>query len=728
MCNNLIEKVKKYNPEANTDLIEKAFKFSKKVHQGQFRLSGDPFVAHPLKVAEILAGLEQDTETICAALLHDVIEDTSVTQEGLIQEFGKEIYTLVEGVTKLGRLVFESKEERQAENFRKMFLAMGQDIRIIIVKLADRLHNMQTLKYLPKPKIKDTSLETREIFAPLAHRLGIWNVKWELEDLSFRYLEPDKFEEVKEKIAESRGEREQVVSTFIRDVKDHLKMVTITAEIYGRPKHFYSIYRKMVEQNLEFEELYDLLAIRIIVDGVKECYAALGIIHAAWKPIPGRFRDYVAMPKSNGYQSLHTTVIGPRGRPVEIQIRTKEMHRTAEYGIASHWKYKEGETDQSLDTKMAWLRQLIDSQEEIKSAKDFLESIKVDLFVGEVFVFTPQGKVIDLPVNATPIDFAYRVHTEVGHRCIGAKVNGRIVPLDHKLKNGDILEIITGKIDSPSLDWLNVVKTSGAKNKLKSWFKKRKTEENVGRGEANIRSEIKKLGLRADEVMTDEHLLAVAKEFGLPSIAELFAAIGYGEYSAYQIARKLRTRIQKQHGVPPVEEELVQPLLVKKGRKGKKKQGIRVADLENVQVRFSKCCKPLPGDEIVGFVTKGRGIAVHRADCPNVVTLPADEGRKVEVSWDNRADIIYSVDLEVEAFDRVGVLKDILEKVASIQTNLSAANVRTKRGSSAIIKLVVDIKDTEHLALVLNTIREVSDVYDAYRADIARESKRKGAF
>lgn len=715
-CESLIEKVKKYNPKANFELIQKAFDFSAQVHAGQNRLSGDPFIIHPLSVAEILATLEQDTETICAGLLHDVIEDTSVTEEGMKKEFGEEIYNLVEGVTKLGRLVFDSKEERQAENFRKMFLAMGQDLRIIFVKLADRLHNMRTLKYLPKAKLKDTALETKEIFAPLAHRLGIWNIKWELEDLAFRYLDPEKYEEVRHKITETRTDRETFVGGFIKEVEDHLKQVSIKANVYGRPKHFYSIYRKMVEQNLEFEELYDLLAIRIIVESVKECYAALGVIHAAWKPIPGRFRDYVAMPKSNGYQSLHTTVIGPKGRPVEIQIRTKEMHQMADFGVASHWSYKEGKTDKKLDSKMAWLRSLLESQEELTDAKQFLESVKVDLFVDEVFVFTPKGKVIDLPIDATPIDFAYRVHTEVGHRCIGSKVNGRIVPLDHKLKNGDIVEIITGKADAPSLDWLNFINTSAARNKLKSWFKKRKHDENVRRGEEGIKTEVKKLMLKVDQAMAEENLQKIAREFGFPNITELLVAVGHGEYSAFQIAKKLRATLKKQQDVPKTEEEVIIPKLTKKTRRRKKKQGIKVAKLDNVQVRFSKCCKPLPGDEIVGFITKARGISIHRTDCKNAEAAKRSKERAVEVAWDLSADIIYPVDIEVEAFDRVGVFKDVLEKIAATQTNVAAANIRTKRGSSAIFKLVVDIKNSEHLTQVLNTIREVHDVYNAYRA------------
>ncbi len=719
-CDRLIEKVLSYNKDADVSLIKKAFEFAKKIHEGHMRLSGDPYISHPLAVSEILAGLEQDEVTIAAALLHDVIEDGDVSRGDLAASFSEDVARLVEGVTKLGRLTFESREERQAENFRKMFLAMGEDIRIIIIKLADRLHNMQTLKFLSREKQKETSLETKEIFAPLAHRLGMWRLKWELEDLAFRFLEAKKFEEVKEKIAETRLERESYLSDFNKKVNDVLGKVDIKAEIYGRPKHFYSIYKKMVEQNLEFEELYDLMAIRIIVDTIKGCYAALGVIHAAWKPIPGRFRDYIAMPKSNGYQSLHTTVIGPGGRPVEIQIRTREMHRVAEYGVAAHWRYKEGATDKEFDAKMSWLRQMLDWQTELKDAKDFMESLKIDLFVDEVFVFTPKGAVFDLPVGSTPVDFAYRVHTEVGHRCIGAKTNGRIVPLDQKLKNGDIVEITVGKVNNPSLDWLNFVKTTGAKTKIKSWFKKQKRIENFERGRRELQTELKKLLLDPKEVLLDENLDPVLKEYSLDDKEDFFVALGNGEISAYQAAKRLRLRWERRHGAPPIEEEEVKPLLTPTVRARKKAQAVKVTDIENVLVRLSMCCRPLPGDEIIGFVTKGRGVAVHRRDCPNVINLKPSSSRLVQVAWDEKIKDIYPVEIEVEAFDRVGVLKDILSEIAEIGTNVSGADVQTKRGSTAYIKLTVDVKDVEHLTKVIKAIRKTSDVYDVYRTDIYR--------
>jgi GTP pyrophosphokinase len=713
---NLTAKIRKYNPQANVALIDEAFEYARKAHEGQKRLSGEPYITHPLAVAEILADLEQDQTTIIASLLHDAVEDGKVTKEEIEKKFGKDIAYLVEGVTKLGQIVFESKEVRQAENFRKMLLAMGEDIRVIVIKLADRLHNMQTLSHIPRDKQIENSIETREIFAPLAHRIGMWRIKWELEDLSFRYLEPEKYDEIRIKVGKRRVEREERINEFIAKVNGIISKMNIKAEINGRPKHFYSIYRKMVEQNLEFEDLYDLLAVRIIVDSVKDCYAVLGLIHAAWRPIPGSFTDYIAMPKLNGYQSLHTTVIGEGGFPVEVQIRTKEMHKVAEYGVAAHWRYKEGGGPNILDQKMQWLRSILDWQKDMSNAKDFMESLKIDLFTDEVFVFSPKGAVHALPVSSTPVDFAYTVHTEVGHRCTGARVNGKIVPLDYKLKNGDIVEIITGKVDNPSMGWLNFVKTSAARTKIKSLFKKEKSEENLARGKASLDEELKKFGLEPSQVLISEIMPALLKEFSVPNLDELLIQIGYGELSPYVAAKRARALWEKHHGVTPTEEELIQPMLAPEPkRKGKKNIGVQVAGATNILIKFSKCCRPLPGEEIVGFVTKGKGVTVHKADCPNVVRSGDTEGKYVKVEWMPGPEQVFPVEIEIEAFDRVGVLHDILEKIAETKTNVGAANIKTKRGSVAVLKMIVDVRDSSHLSNVIKMIKSVSDVYNVNR-------------
>jgi guanosine-3',5'-bis(diphosphate) 3'-pyrophosphohydrolase len=646
----LLERIRSYNPQADLELVKKAFEFARKAHEKHKRLSGDPYIVHPVCVAAILADLEQDPQIISAALLHDVVEDAEVSRDELAQMFGEDVAKMVEGVTKLSQLTFISREVRQAENFRKMFVAMGEDFRIIVIKLADRLHNMRTLEFLPPPKQKETALETREIFAPLAHRLGMWRLKWELEDLAFSFLEPDKYEEIKSRVADSRDNRERYISDFLRQAKELLKKVSIEGEITGRPKHFYSIYRKMVDQNVEFDEIYDLTAVRMIVDTIKECYAVLGVMHALWKPIPGRFRDYIAMPKSNGYQSLHTTLIGPAGKPVEVQIRTRDMHRVSEYGIAAHWRYKEGVTDKTLDQKMSWFRQMLEWQDELKDAKDFMESLKIDLFVDEVFVFTPKGDVFGMPNGSTPIDFAYRVHTEVGHRSVGARVNGRIVPLDHVLSNGDIVEILTGKKGNPSQDWLRFVRTPGARVKIRNWFRKEKGVQKLEAAKA-----------------------IVARE-----------------------------------------EPKVKPLLVPRPRV-RARSAVTVSGIENVMVRFSRCCKPIPGEEIIGFITVGKGIAVHRKDCANVMAQDTPKDRIIKVEWNPKSEMLFPVDIEIEAFDRVGVLKDILGQISEAKTNVCAAKVSTKRGSSAFLKLTVDIKDRKHLEDVISAIRKVKDVYDVKR-------------
>ncbi|MCX5750035.1 MAG: bifunctional (p)ppGpp synthetase/guanosine-3',5'-bis(diphosphate) 3'-pyrophosphohydrolase [Candidatus Saganbacteria bacterium] len=710
----LLEKIKFYAPSADLALVQKAADFSSKVHEGQKRLSGDPYISHPIAVAKILAELEQDSTTIAAALLHDTIEDASVDEKTLTREFGGTITKLVAGITKLRQLTFESREQRQAENFRKMFFAMAEDIRIIIIKLADRLHNMKTLDFLSGDRQLDIAAETREIYAPLAHRLGMWRLKWELEDLSFYYLERDKYDSIKNLVNQKREEREKFVNEFIAQVTQAVLKVEINASIAGRSKHFYSIYNKIVQKNVEFDDIYDLIAIRVIVDSVKDCYAVLGVIHSIWKPIPGRFRDFIAIPKSNGYQSLHTTVMGSFGKPVEIQIRTKEMHKVAEYGVAAHWRYKEGATDSDFDAKLAWLRQMLEYQKEVKDAKDFLENLKIDLFIDEVFVYSPKGDVYDLPIDATPVDFAYHVHTQVGHRCVGAKVNGKIVPLDHRLSNGDIVEILTSNKDNPKLNWLNFVRTSGGKTKIKQWFKKQKREENIDRGKASFEEELKSIGVNDLSVITDSILKDIYEKHNAGTKEDLFALIGNGELSSVQLARECRKSLEKNNIIETAEEEI--PRVKTAPQKEKKtKQGINVRGMDNILIRLGKCCFPLPGDEIIGFVTKGRGITVHRLDCSNVAEAKDINNKVVEVEWDKLSETAYPVNIEIEAFDRVGVLKDILSQISETKTNIESAEIRTKRGSSAILNLVVDVRDTTHLKIVTDAIRKISDVYDVHR-------------
>lgn len=713
--NELKEKIKSYSPNADFDILEKTFQFAEKKHIGHKRESGDPYITHPLAVAFILADLEQDITTICAAILHDTMEDSGVTIEEIKTLFSSDIAQLVYGVTKLSQLVYSSKEQRRAENFRKMFMAMAKDLRVIIIKLADRLHNMQTLQFLPLDRIKDISLETREIFAPLAHRLGMWRLKWELEDLSFKYIEPEKYKEIQEKVAESRISREIYIKKFIEKLSQILLKVEIIADIKGRPKHLFSIYGKMVDQNLEFDEIYDLTAIRVIVGSIKDCYAILGIVHASWKPIPGRFRDYIAVPKSNGYQSLHTTVIGDEGKPVEVQIRTKEMHRIAEYGVAAHWVYKETATDKDFDKKMSWFRRMLENQNEISDARDFLDSVKIDLFIDEVFVFTPKGQVIQLPVGSTPIDFAYHVHTEVGHRCAGSKVNGKIVPLDYKLKNGDIIEIITGKFDAPSPDWLNFAKTSGARTKIKSWFKKVKREESIERGRALLEEELRKIGLISKKVLMPKNLKILLDQFKCKTDDDFYASIGFADISAFDCARRIFS-VEKPGELKDLKVSAKIPFTASKKRKII--HGIKVAGLSGIMFRISKCCKPIPGDEIIGFVSVGKGVAIHRKDCENIIKDKANASKLLKVEWDFSADIFYSAEIEIEAFDRVGVLKDILTRISDTKTNVSEAKTKTKKGNIAFLRIVLDVKDVEHLQKIMQSLRDLSDVYEVRRCDI----------
>ncbi|AEF95104.1 (p)ppGpp synthetase I, SpoT/RelA [Desulfotomaculum nigrificans CO-1-SRB] len=713
----LEQKILLYNPSADIAFLRKAYNFAENAHRGQKRISGEDYIVHPLAIAIILAELQLDIKTVAAGLLHDVVEDTGVTLADIENNFGSEVARMVDGVTKLGKLQFQSREERQAENLRKMFLAMAKDIRVILIKLADRLHNLRTLQFQSERKQKEVAEETLVFFAPLAHRLGIYKIKWELEDLSFRYKEPEQYQHLKMQIAKTRAKREEYIQEVIRLLAEKLNAVNIRAEIQGRPKNLYSIYQKMVEQQKELKDIFDVQAVRVLVDTVKDCYGALGIAHTLWKPIPGRFKDYIAMPKSNMYQSLHTTVIGPNGEPVEIQIRTWDMHRVAEYGIAAHWKYKEGKQgDQDLDKKLAWLRQMMDFQHDARDAREFMENLKIDLFSQSVFVFTPKGDVMELPAGATPLDFAYRIHTDVGHRTVGAKVNGRIVPLDYKLKNGNIIEIITSKASSgPSRDWLNIVKTSQAKNRIRQWFKKERREENIARGRDALEREARKQGLEL-EVVRGEKLQEYAKRIAQPSVDDLYAAIGDGQILPSQVVAKLREEYRSEREQRPLAEEMMKKAEGKASEWGKPTQGIKVKGIDNLLIRLAHCCNPVPGDPIVGYITRGRGVSIHRADCANIAPIKTEEPeRVVEVAWDKDFQSPFQVKLEVTGMDRPGFLNDVLNVLMDLKINASWVNARTRKDQIATVGLAMQVRNTEQLEYLINKINKVKDVYGVRR-------------
>ena len=703
----LIEQVTKYYPSVNQDLIRRAYEFSKNAHEGQLRESGEPDFEHPFEVACILAQLELDVETIVAGLLHDVLEDTSVTREQLKDEFGPQILMLVDGVTKLEQLPFKNTFERQAENLRKMIFAMAKDIRVILIKLADRLHNMRTLRHLSEERQKKIAEETLDIYVPLAHRLGIWTIKFEMEDIAFRYLWPEEYYALVNSISKKRKEREGELQNVMNIVKTKLDEVGINCDIQGRPKHFYSIYQKMRSQNKTLDEIYDLMAVRVIVDSVKDCYAVLGIIHTVWKPIPGRFKDYIAMPKSNMYQSLHTTVIGPNGESYEIQIRTWEMHRIAEKGVAAHWLYKEGQSKaQSYNHKIQWLREAVEWLQEMKDPEEFMDSLKIDLFEDEVFVFTPKGDVKSLPKGSTPVDFAFDVHTDIGLRCVGAKVNSRIVTLDYELKNGEFVEILTSRHASPSQDWLNFVKTSKAKNKIRSWLKEERREENVLRGKEALEREIKKANLEPKEILIEEKLVEIAKRYGVASAEDLLASVGFGRVSPQQILQKIIGREVEEKSIPKVAK-----------KRSRDTKGVVIKGIDNPLVRFSKCCNPVPGDDIVGYITRGRGVSIHRTDCPNIASIASNDGRQIEVSWGTKETGSYPVEIEITAIDRVNLLAKLMNSVTEVNTDIEAVNARKGRDELANIHLVVDIRNLDHMNMVMNRLRQVDGVISVRRAN-----------
>ena len=694
--------------------IERAFAFSCESHAGQERRSGEDFITHPLGVARICAGLRLDTATLCAALLHDTVEDTSASLDQVRDGFGDEIAQLVDGVTKLTEITFKSRDERQAENYRKMMVAMATDVRVILIKLADRLHNMRTIGALPKQKQQEKARETLEIFAPLAHRLGIHAIKWELEDLSFATLHPRKYDEIKELVAQQRAERERYVEEAGAFLAEELKQVGIDAEISGRAKHFYSIYTKMTRKGREFNEIFDLTAMRVLVESVKDCYGAVGIVHSIWKPLPGRFKDFVAMPKANAYQALHTTVIGPEGRPLEIQIRTPEMHELAEYGIAAHVIYKEGRS--SGEGEMTWLRQLIENERD-QGPKAFLEALKVDLFEDEVFVFTPKGEVKNLAAGSTPLDFAYSIHTDVGHRCVGAKVNGKIVPLHYQLRSGDIVEALTAKQGrGPSRDWLKLVRTSRARNKIRAWFQREGRDDAEHEGREQLAKEFKKRGLPYPKIAGSPLLVDVIREMGFRKADDFYIALGQSKISTKVVTNKVMQRLKRGEAV---EEEPAEGLI--KGTDDLRRRtreatsfGIKVKGVEQVAVRLAKCCRPVPGDDIVGYVSLGRGITVHREDCRNVVALKKAPERFTDVNWDGDNESSYRVELQVDAWDRTRLLEDLSRTFSEAGLNILEAKCNTKH-PMVKNRFVVEVGDTEQLKQCISRLRNVDSVFDAYR-------------
>lgn len=708
--NDIIDKIHAYNPDIDVDLIEKAYVFSAKIHQGQIRLSGEPYLIHPLEVAGILADLKLDVATIATGLLHDAVENTYTTLEEIEKLFGKEISPLVDGVTKISKITFGTHEEQQAENFRKMLIAMAKDIRVILIKLADRLHNMKTLEYHSPKKQKEIAQETLDIYAPLANRLGIGWVRAELEGLSLQFLEPEIYYDLMRKVVKRKKEGNAYIHEVKTIISNRLIEYNLKDHVEGRLKHIYSIYQKMKKQNIDFDRVYDLIAFRIILDSVQECYEALGIIHSLWKPVPGRFKDHIAMPKANMYQSLHTTVIGPYGERVEIQIRTGEMHRIAEEGIASHWKYKEGKNiGEKTDREFAWLRQLLEWQQDMKDPREFLESVRVDLFPEEVYVFTPKGEVKEFPRGATPLDFAYSIHTDVGHQCNGAKVNGKIVPLKYELKNGDTVDIITSSNQHPSIDWLKIVKTSRAKAKIRHWVKTNQREQSISLGLEICEKEFKKYKLNFSKLAKSGELKVIAEESSLQDVDDLLAEVGYGKLSVKQIIHRIIP--QERLDTEFTEDAILGKVIKKAGKKDR--SGVKIRGIEDIMVRFGKCCNPLPGDDIIGYITRGRGVTVHLSGCPTVLHSVSE--RTIDVEWDLKDESMHLVRIRVVCVDKKGLLAAMSSSIALSEANIINAQVHTTQEKKAVSIFEVEVNDLKHLQNIINSMQNIKGVINVER-------------
>lgn len=710
------------NPNYDIDLIRRAYKKAEEAHGSQMRQSGEPYLIHPIAVAKILADLGMDESTIIAGLLHDTVEDTSYAEADLKRDFGEEVALLVDGVTKLGTLKYESKEERQAENLRKMFLAMSKDIRVLIIKLSDRLHNLRTINYMTEPQIRDKCQETLEIYAPLASRLGIYAMKFELEDIALKMLEPEFYYDLVKQVNMRKEMREEYILKVIGQIREQLDKLDLHYDIKGRSKHFYSIYRKMKFQHKQLDEIFDLTAVRVIVDTVKDCYAVLGVVHTMWKPIPGRFKDYIAMPKPNRYQSLHTTVIGDNGEPFEIQIRTVEMNKIAEYGIAAHWKYKEGISEDKEEVKLAWLRQTLEWQKDMNDPKEFMETLKVDLFSNQVFVFTPKGDVIELPAGSTPLDFAFKIHSAIGAKCIGAKVNGKMVPIDYTLKNGEIIDIVTSASSKgPSIDWLKIVKSNTARNKIRQWLKRENKNENTDKGKDMLDKYVRRKGYDPQHILKIQWINKTAKALNLSSADDLYTAIGYGGLMLSKVVALLAEYSQEEKQAElkrkEKEETLPEP---KKKRKRENTTGVTVEGMDDLLIRFSKCCNPVPGDEIIGFITKGRGISVHRKDCVNITSMPAEERQRfIPVQWNTeKQNIAYDADINILAEDRKGLFSDLSRICEDMDVHITGVNAKSAKDQVVSITMTISITSTIQMEKVLRQLGAVAGVADVYRASV----------